>query len=109
MTVRERERSGTLTDFSVAFQLMLSYRLPMKVKDAIILPRYPHNHIYYRCPRCQHILERDFVAYCCNCGQCIDWQGYWKAKQTRFKPKKEPQSISRQPEQLGWRCAILLC
>lgn len=88
MTVRERERSGTLTDFSVAFQLMLSYRLPMKVKDATILPRYPHNHLYYRCPRCQHILERDFVAYCCNCGQCIDWQGYWKAKQTHFKPRK---------------------
>lgn len=38
MTVRERERSGTLTDFSVCFQLMLSYRIPMKVTDVMVFP-----------------------------------------------------------------------
>ena len=86
--VREQAHPGTLTDFSVFFQLMLSYRVPMRVKDAILLPRWPRNHIYYYCPRCQHLLERDFVAYCCNCGQCIDWKGYWKAKRTRFKPRR---------------------
>lgn len=88
MTVKDRERSGTLTDFSVAFQLLLTYRIPMKVNDAIVFPRSPRDHIFYRCPRCQRLLEREFVAYCHNCGQCIDWRSYWKAKQTRFKPKK---------------------
>ena len=86
--VREHANMRTLADFSVFFQLMLSYRVPMRVKDAILLPRRPHDYIFYYCPRCQHLLERDFVAYCCSCGQCIDWHGYQKAKLTRFKPKE---------------------
>lgn len=86
--VREQAQSSTLTDFSVLLQLLMTYRVPMKVKDAILLSHWPRDHIYYYCPRCQRLLERDFVAYCCNCGQCIDWQGYRKAKRTRFKPKE---------------------
>ena len=88
MTVRERERSGTLTDFSVCFQLMLSYRIPMKVTDVMVFPRWPVNDIYYRCPRCQKLLDREFMAYCDSCGQCLDWRDYKKAKRTRFKAKK---------------------
>lgn len=88
MTVRERERSGTLTDFSVCFQLMLSYRIPMKVTDVMVFPRWPVDDIYYRCPRCQKLLDREFMAYCDSCGQCLDWQDYKKAKRTRFKAKK---------------------
>ena len=86
MTVRERERSSTLTDFSVCFQLMLTYRVPMKVADAMIFSRFPCDHIFYRCPRCQRLLEREFVAYCCSCGQCLDWHDYRKTKRTYFKP-----------------------
>ena len=86
MTVRERERSGTLTDSSVCFQLMLTYRIPMRVEDAVIRSHWPQDDIYYRCPRCQRILEREFLAYCPSCGQCLDWQSYRKAKRTRFHP-----------------------
>ena len=88
MTVRERQRSGTLTDFSVCFQLMLSYRMPMLVTDAIIFRRWPRNNLYYCCPRCQRILERDFMTYCAGCGQCLDWRDYRKAKRTHFKARK---------------------
>lgn len=87
MTVRERERSGTLTDSSVCFQLMLTYRIPMQVKDAVILPHWPHDNIYYRCPRCQIFLEREFLSYCSSCGQCLDWHSHRKAKRTRFHLK----------------------
>lgn len=88
MTVRERERSGTLTDFSVYFQLMLTYRIPMKVEDAMIFTRWPLDDIYYHCPRCQELLEREFMTYCSRCGQCLDWSSYKKAKRTRLTPKK---------------------
>ena len=88
MTVRERERSGTLTDYSVCFQLMLTYRIPMRVEDAVIRSHWPQDDIYYRCPRCQRILEREFLAYCSSCGQCLDWQSYRKAKRTRFHPSR---------------------
>ena len=88
MTVRERERSGTLTDFSLCSQLMLTYRVPMQVKDAVIFPRWSQDDIYYRCPRCQKLLEREFMAYCSRCGQCLDWHGYRKAKRTRVRHKR---------------------
>ena len=84
MTVREREQSGTLTDFSVYFQFMLSYRVPMKVEDAVVFSRCPRDDIYYRCPRCQKLLEREWMAYCSGCGQCLDWCSYRKSKRTRF-------------------------
>ena len=89
MTVRERQRSGLLADFSVCFQLMLSYRMPMKVKDVMVFPRFPEkDDIYYLCPRCQKLLDREFMAYCDRCGQCLDWHDYRKAKRMRFKAKK---------------------
>ena len=88
MTVRERERSGTLTDFSVCFHLMLTYRVPMKVADAMIFPRFPRDHIFYRCPRCQNLLDREFMDYCSCCGQCLDWRGYGKARRIRRKSPK---------------------
>ena len=87
MTVRERERSSTLADYSVCFQLMLTYRIPMRVETAVILPHWPHDNLYYRCPRCQRLLEREFLSYCSSCGQCLDWQSYRKAKRTRIHRK----------------------
>lgn len=84
MIVRERERSGTLTDSSVCFQLVLTYRIPMRVETAVILPHWPHDNLSYRCPRCQRLLEREFLSYCSSCGQCLDWHSYSKAKRTHF-------------------------
>ena len=86
--VREQAQPGTLADFSALFHLLLSYRMPMMVKDMLIFRRYPENDIYYRCPRCQKLLERDFMAYCSGCGQCLDWRDYRKARRTYFKPKR---------------------
>ena len=82
MTVRERQRSGNLTDFSVLYQLLITYRMPMIVDEAVVFPRWPVDDIYYRCPRCQKLLDREFMAYCDSCGQCLDWSDYRKAKRT---------------------------
>lgn len=86
--VREQAQSGTLTAFSVHFQLLMTYRVPMMVQDVMILSRLPENDIYYRCPRCQRLLEREFMVYCSSCGQCLDWHDYRKAKRTYFRPKR---------------------
>lgn len=86
--VREQAQPGTLADFSALFHLLLSYRMPMKVKDATIFPRFPLDDIYYHCPRCQRLLDREFMAYCDCCGQCLDWRDYRKARRTYFKPKR---------------------
>ena len=73
MTVRERKRSGALTDFSARFQLVVSYRIPLQVEEASICHCGPKGDSYYRCPRCQNLLEREWMAYCSNCGQCLSW------------------------------------
>lgn len=88
MIVRERERSGTLTDYSVLFQLVVTYRAPMTVKEAVIFHNLPHDILYYYCPRCQRLLEREFLSYCSGCGQCLSWEHYQKCKRTQFQPKR---------------------
>lgn len=83
--VRERAHPGTLADFSVFFQLLMTYRVPMMVQEAMVFRRFPEDDIYYRCPRCQSLLEREFMAYCSRCGQCMDWRDYRKASRTYVK------------------------
>ena len=84
--VRAQVRPGTLADFSVFFQLLITYRVPMMVQDAIVFHRHPEDLVYYRCPRCQQLLDREFMAYCSGCGQSLNWRDYKKAKQTYFEP-----------------------
>ena len=86
--VREQANMRTLTDFSVFFHLLMTYRAPMMVDEAIIYRKPFGDDIYYCCPRCQNTLERDFVAYCDRCGQCLDWSEYRKAKRIYHQPKR---------------------
>ena len=90
MTVRERARSGILADFSVLFQTAITYRVPMNVNEVVIFSRWYGDALFYRCPRCQELLERDSVAYCSRCGQCLDWSNYRKARRTLCHPKQHP-------------------
>ena len=51
-----------------------SYRMPMLVTH---LRKYLTT-AYYICPRCSIAMEREFMAYCDRCGQCLDWKNYKK-------------------------------
>ena len=51
------------------------YRAPMTVTQ---LRRYGSAY-YYVCPRCKITLDREFMAYCDRCGQCLNWKNYRKA------------------------------
>ena len=86
--VREQANMRTLADFSVFFRLLMTYRVPMVVKDMVSFYHFPEDDIYYCCPRCQNTLERDFVAYCDRCGQCLDWREYRNAKHTYHGPRR---------------------
>ena len=52
---------------------LLSYRIPSKITTAVV---YQDNSIYYHCPRCNAIIDRDFDAFCVACGQYLDWNSY---------------------------------
>lgn len=86
--VREQANMRTLADFFVFFQLLITYRKPMIVEEAIVFGKAFEDDIYYRCPRCQNALDREFLAYCDSCGQCLDWRDYQKAQRTYITPKR---------------------
>lgn len=86
--VREQATTSTLADFSVFFRLLMTYRVPMVVKDMVSFYHFPEDNVYYRCPRCQELLPREFMAYCDRCGQCLDWREYRKAKRTYRTPTR---------------------
>ena len=52
-----------------------SYRISMAVTK---LRKYQTT-TYYICPRCNTTMEREFMAYCDRCGQCLGWIDYRKA------------------------------
>lgn len=51
------------------------YRIPMQVTHL----RKFCNTSYYVCPRCNITMEREFMAYCDQCGQCLGWKHYRNA------------------------------
>lgn len=53
-----------------------SYRTPMAVTQV----RKYRNATYYICPRCSVTMEREFMAYCDRCGQCLKWKHYRQAR-----------------------------
>lgn len=53
------------------------YRRQMPVTEVMI---FPDGTAYYVCPRCHITVDREFVAFCDRCGQCLGWKGYKKAK-----------------------------
>lgn len=52
------------------------YRTPMQVTK---LRKY-RTTAYYICPRCSITMEREFMAYCDRCEQCLDWKNYRKVE-----------------------------
>ncbi len=39
---------------------------------------YKDGFTYAVCPRCKISMEREYVHYCNNCGQKLDWKGYMR-------------------------------
>ena len=52
------------------------FRRPMLVTHI----RKYRSTAYYICPRCGITIEREFMAYCDRCGQCLSWKHYKRAE-----------------------------
>lgn len=70
----------TDADILLSLALLLEYRRPMQVSEVKIFPTFPRKTGYYVCPRCKITMDREFMAFCDRCGQCLDWHGYRNAK-----------------------------
>lgn len=56
-----------------------TFRTPMPVTE---IHRYPpaHGSISFPvCPRCKCDLDREYLAYCSYCGQCLSWEQFKNA------------------------------
>ncbi len=58
-------------------QIDVSYRLPMRVKEAVYYSKAKTR--YPVCPSCQISFEREYINFCDNCGQCLNWEDYDRA------------------------------
>ena len=54
----------------------LSYREPMKIKEIVW---YQNGNEYALCPKCNKCIEREYMEFCVNCGQKINWRRFTKA------------------------------
>ena len=58
----------------------VSYRLPMRVRELLVFPPESREGSYFRCPRCRKAIDREYIFYCCQCGQRLDWSMQAQAK-----------------------------
>lgn len=67
----------------------LSYREPMKIERISV---WRSGEAYPVCPRCGNLLVRDYMCFCNECGQKLNWKGISRAQliMPKFvKPKIE--------------------
>ena len=55
------------------------YRTPMRVREIMVFPAMRGRPAFAVCPRCGITMEREYVAYCDRCGQCLSWRDFKKA------------------------------
>ena len=55
----------------------LLYREAMTVIEIVV---WQDGCTFPVCPRCDSILDREYMLFCDNCGQRLKWKGFSKAK-----------------------------
>jgi hypothetical protein len=60
----------------------VAYRMPLPV---LRINKLGNDDEFPVCPRCDALLEREYMAYCSRCGQCLDWS---MIEQARYKPPR---------------------
>lgn len=53
--------------------MKLSFRTPMPVTYLRRVPTLGRYTLFALCPRCNRDIEREYQAFCSNCGQMLDW------------------------------------
>lgn len=55
----------------------LAYRTPKQVTD---IRQLAYGDQYAVCPGCNHLLDREYMAFCDTCGQRLSWCNFTKAR-----------------------------
>ena len=55
----------------------ISYRVPLRVKKVIY---FSETSCFSICPRCDTIMEREYVQFCDRCGQRLSWYALSRAE-----------------------------
>ena len=58
----------------------ISYRTPRMVMQLRVVMDICGETGFYVCPRCNISLDREFMTYCNNCGQKLNWRNYQNAQ-----------------------------
>lgn len=64
----------------------VSYRIPLPVTKIIV---YADNTAYPLCPSCEIALEREYVFFCDQCGQKLNWDLFEYARVIRPGSKRK--------------------
>lgn len=64
----------------------VSYRIPLPVAKVIV---YADNTAYPLCPRCDSAIEREYVFFCNQCGQKLNWNLFEYARVVRPGSKRK--------------------
>lgn len=80
MKLMEREDTLFSARLWCLFLPLIRYRAPMAVTELMVFGTGQRKDYYYVCPQCGITMEREFMAYCDRCGQCLDWTEYEKVK-----------------------------
>ena len=68
----------------------ISYRIPLAVPEVL---RLLNGDCYSVCPRCDSLLDREYVRYCDRCGQHLTWARFDHAKVVNWPRKKRDNSM----------------
>ena len=60
----------TVTQHKSVFLHILSYRIPMPVKEVLL---FSSGDSYPICPRCDEPTDREYMHFCDQCGQRLSW------------------------------------
>ena len=67
MLLKQLEQRRTKPSFFDA----VSYRVPLPVAEVVVLRS---GDGYCVCPRCDSLLDREYMRYCDRCGQHLAWE-----------------------------------
>ena len=55
----------------------IQYRIPLPVREVLVLLS---GDSYPICPRCDCMVDREYMNYCDSCGQCLGWELFGSAR-----------------------------
>lgn len=78
----EEEILSIRTEFLIS---AVRYRIPLKVIQVLILT---HGDSYSICPRCDMLLDREYMHFCDRCGKRLSWMLFRFAQVVHWPRKK---------------------